>query len=218
MRRFSGLGLALVVVLGSGAADASFMMKLDDGATDITIQDQGPMDNNGIPGIIGFSGSLGGISVQVSGQSKPVLGSASSPELQLNLSSATTISGGGVSILLTDTDFSANLPTAMLAVSGGTGGSLNFRSWGDSANQEFGMGFDTGSSLGQTGTFSDSVQTSISNSVGSLTMRMDIGLADAAQSASNVSSNLSLVPEPGTVSLLGFGLAGLAMIGRRRDR
>src|SRR5262245_23610639 len=87
-------------------------------------------------GVVSYNGSLTGWSVNVTnGFSKPTLGSANIPILDLvsfNLSSPTA--GGSIDILLTDTDFTAlPSPTNMLAAIGGTtsGGNISFKAFFD---------------------------------------------------------------------------------------
>lgn len=218
MRRFLGLATALALVFGAGAANAALMLRITDGSTTIDIVDGGTGDTSPLEGLVGYnssvSGNVGGFTnLSAVGISKPAEGSASSPELSLNISGAMTSSTAGASVLVTDTDFMADLPTANLSVLGGTGGNLNARYFGDSGNDAFGMDTDIGSFLNLSGNFDETKQESISDEFGSLTIQWDIGIS-VGESAGGTAS-LALVPEPTTALLLAFGLTGLAVRGRR---
>ncbi len=219
MRPVYALMSAFAIVLAGAHANAALVLRITDGTTTIEIADGSANDTSPLTGAVGYSSSVSGtvggfLSLAALGQSKPAMGSASSPDLFLNISNAATISTAGASILLTDTDFDSDLPSAMLSVTGGTGGRLNARYFGDSENNAFGKEFEIGEFLNLTGDFDETKMESMDDSVGSLTIQWDIAIG-VGQSA-GATAKLQLLPEPSTTLFLAAGLAGIAYRGRRR--
>jgi len=136
--------MTTLLLLGSGSkARAVLQLTLtDDLSNTVTITDNGPGDTDSTVGSISFVGVVGPnwyINV-TGGESKPVLGSASAPELDIATMNE-SYGAGTLDIQLSDTDFTTPLPgtpVTFLAKIGGTAaGNVTFNTWADGTNRPF---------------------------------------------------------------------------------
>jgi hypothetical protein len=120
--------------LAAEQASALPIMTLSDGTTTITVEDGGANDAYGDAGAITFSGSIGNFNLNVTtGVSKPVLGSAAWPSMDLNDISVSSNGGGTLRITFSDNGFEG--PCALSSdVSGVTQGTARFEVWVDPDN------------------------------------------------------------------------------------
>ncbi len=128
-----------VLVTSSLVASAGLQMRLSDGINTVVVADQGPGDANPLLGVVAYTGPVGNVWVVTSSAviSKPVIGSAGAPQLDLQSSDIST-DGGTLSIEITDTDFTAN--GDFVASLGGTtevDGLVSFATWVDAGNVPF---------------------------------------------------------------------------------
>jgi len=142
--------------LGVQNASAAFKLKLESGATAVTIQDNGAGDLHATVGSIVFIGAVGGFNVQTAtGLSKPAVGSAIVAVMDFSVVTTTGASGGTLVISLTDTDFGAGSGDTTLtsSIGGTTTGTTSFQSFLDTANTEFGTSGATVCTTGLQGPF-----------------------------------------------------------------
>jgi hypothetical protein len=199
--------MRLSMFIAVGAVQAGFVMLVDDPNTaiiELRIEDGGVGDDLAdIPGVIGFEGDIGGVHVNATGQSKDVVGSTSSPQLNLDYEGHLSAGNleGSVDIFLTDTAFQAAHPSGNVSFDGLTGGTLQLGFFGSSSNEEFEPEFVIARTDGVvTGEFDQSLDVT-TESMGSLMIRARIGF-DSVTQTGLFAAEVALVAEyvPGDVN------------------
>ena len=222
--------LAALLIGASSPASAVMIGTICDdiacsGRNDIVLQDNQAGDTIAVVGAMSFSTSAFGYSLLVNtSQSKPVLGSATAPQLDLTFTATTNDAvSHSVFLYVSDTDFSTSgqfLLTLGGTNSGGSG-SVTGRAWGGTNNTA--LSFSGANLLASVGpltgaAYSGSASGAFASSVSpySLTAGVAITRSTAGTSTGDLNFVVGAVPEPGTwgLMLLGFGGIGLAM--RRR--
>jgi hypothetical protein len=195
------------------------------GGDDFSIQDNGAGDTVPALGAISFSTAAFGYTFLVNtSQSKPMLGSAAAPQLDLSFAATSTGGSGNVFLNVSDTGFTLANGSALLTLGGtnsGGSGTVTGRAWGGTSNTALLFsGANLISSLGAlTGpTFAASVTSSFASVVNpySLTIGMQIGRASAGTTSGNLNLQISAIPESSTWALLLVGAGFVGFVSRRR--
>lgn len=234
MRKFFiAAAVAVIALFGlTSSAQAGFEMQIiSSTAGTKTITDGGVGDANvAVPGEIIFIGSWGGFDLQVNtGDSKPVIGSAAAPQLDLSYKVTRTTAGAAetLTIQISDTDFTAspmpmnlnyggtNGPGTTSSAVGGTGLSNALYNTGDASTT-----VPTSGTFGASAAFSGSGTFTVPNNGGSnysLTVAVTL-TNDGSAGVSSGDAHLTSAPAPAglVLALTGMPALGLGAWVRRR--
>lgn len=224
--------LACALGVSSPASAAFFATICNDiqctGGDDFLVQDNGAGDTIGAAGAISFATSAFGYSLLVNtSQSKPMLGSATTPQLDLTFSatSGAVAPAGSVFLYASDTDFlsGGSFVLTLGGTNSGGSGTETGRAWGGTSNTalQFSGANLFGSLVGLTGAaYSGSVAGAFTPGVTpfSLTMGIAVSRSTAGTSTGDLNLQISPVPEPSTWALMLMGPAFIGFVALRRRK
>ncbi len=171
------------------------------------------------------SGGIGNFDVVFTGGSSyPTLGAQNHPQLDLSSLNVSSSSGGGtLDVALTQTGFNTSTVPAITGFrswfGGGTSGSVDFTfligtdndtDWTDDTKMASWTGLGTHPFSGSDMFFPTTMPT------GDFSLTILARITHGAGDSTSFNAAIEPVPEPGTIALLGIGLAGLVGVGVRR--
>jgi hypothetical protein len=237
--RLLAAAAAAAVVLGTSTrAEAVLIAYICDdiactGGGDTIVTDQGPGDTFPGSAMLGQinSGALsvGGFTIVTNvTQSKPLIGSASAPQMDISFSAATTDNlSHTVFLYASDTGFTGAGPVSLTLggtqTPGGDGNMVQGRAWGGTSNNN--LDFSLANLLANSGLlsatpFAVAAGGNLAPGVNpySLTIGMTITRGTAGSTTGDLNVAVSAVPEPETYALMVAGLGALGFVARRRKR
>lgn len=123
------------------SSSATLQIRISDGtpAGTLVITDQSPDDFNAEVGAVSYTGPVGAnwTANFSTGTSKPIIGSAAAPRVDLQSVNVSSALGGSLRIEITDTGFTGAGP-ATVAIGGNARGQMSFTVYTDNANAQFG--------------------------------------------------------------------------------
>ena len=198
------------------------------GGDDVSIQDNFAGDTVAAAGAISFSTAAFGYSFLVNtSQSKPMVGSAAAPQLDLTFTVTSNGAAGNVFLYASDTGFTLGGASLGLLTMGGTNsggsGTVTGRAWGGTSNTalQFSGANLINSLVGLTGpTFSGMVTSAFASVVNpySLTIGTQVTRASAGTTTGDLNLQVSVIPEPSTWASILMGAALVGFVARRRRR
>jgi hypothetical protein len=194
------------------------------GGNDIIVQDNSALDTIPATGAINFTVlNFSGYSLTVNtSQSKPVIGSATVPQLDLTYTATAAAAGGGTIFLFaSDTDFLTGGPF-LLTIGGtnsGGSGTVTGRAWGGTTNTALQFSganlFDTVGPLSGAA-YSGSANGTLVPTVNPFSLTIGAAITRSTAGTTTGDLNLSAVPEPSTWAMLILGFAGIGFMTYRR--
>jgi len=194
------------------------------GGDDFTVQDNQAGDSIPMAGALNFTAAAFGYTLLVNtSQSKPMVGSAAAPQLDLTFAATSTGATGNVFLYVSDTDFvgSGAFNFTIGGTNSGVDGSVTGRAWGGTSNTALQFsGANLISALGPFTTTAYSGNTTGSFNAGvnpySLTIGTQISRTAAGTSTGDLNLQVSAIPEPSTWALLLMGPVLIGFVARRR--
>ena len=220
------VGVALL--LGIQSTSHALTLWFDDFSSPMfSVADGSAQDSNNLPGVVTFIGSIGTWTINVTtGVSKPQIGDAANPQLDLNSVNVTTEAAGHLRFAVVDSGFTGPISGGVagpfdFGVGGTTQGTIFFDIFGDATNAENfgGVTFATsGPFSGPPVAFSGLASGSFAAGPGPFALGIiaDVTHTGAASTSFDAALQGGKVPEPMSLILLGGGLAGVGLYRRLR--
>jgi hypothetical protein len=216
-KKMAALLAGAMLMAAAGSANA-LTLTLQEGSLFTTVTGTGVAQYNGT-----FGDYLINVTTGLSVASTPT-----SPVMDLNTVNvnAVTTPAAALNIYLTQDGFTGVLPGFLATIGGTSAGTVGYETFLDTANNSSylnvahtpyatNVGLTSLSFL--TSPFSGSATAAMPSISGSYSLTQEIDINQVGQYATtSLDATLSSVPEPGTMMLLGIGMLGLAVYGKRR--
>lgn len=229
-KALSTAGLAGLLAASAPAHAVFFTAVCNDlacgGGDDFLIQDNAAGDLVGTTGAINYFISAFGYSLVVNtAQSKPVIGSSTSPQVDLTFTATTSTSATqNIFLYASDTDFTLGGPFRLSlggSSSDGAQTTVTGRAWGGTSNTA--LQFSGANLLSNTGllggpSFSTTATGSFTPTVNpySLTIGVAIVRSSPGTTTGDLNFTVTPIPEPQTYALMLAGLGAIGFMARRR--
>ncbi len=209
------LAVGILSAIATRSAQATTAeLELISGATTIIVPDNGAGDTNPATGAVVWSGTINGWTVTFAGgTTKPVIGSVTTPNLDISTFAVLSSGSGTLQVLFSDTGFGPTTGAADSLITGSIQGSQTvvFTTYGGNSNTIF----DTSNLLTSTGTLSGNFPTQFASGVlgaktGPYSLTEELTLTGSGNSS--LDARLTVPDGGSTVGLLGLALVGLGIV------
>lgn len=205
----------MLLLANSPSALAIPTVFVTDGISSFTIVDNTGMDGDPTAGSVVFSTSIGNWFLVVTvGQTKPLIGSAGNPMLDLFTVQASSTAGGNLWVKFSDNNFTSPGPNAFASIGGTTDGTVVYNVFGDAGNVTLAQ-TTLLTSVGPfgPGSFSGDA-TAAAGFSGPYSLTLNTKVTHSGAGFTQYDANL-VVPDGGlTVGLLGVAMLGLEAVRR----
>ena len=232
LKRLSIAAAVLASTLGiSTPANAVFVATICNditcsGGDDFTVTDNGAGDTVPMVGAISFSQTAFGYTFLVNtAQSKPMVGSATSPQLDISFTATNAAPAGNVFLYASDTNFTGagGFTFTLAGTNSGGDGSVTGRAWGGTSNTQ--LVFSPANLFATLGAFTTPAYSGTATgsfapttNPYSLTIGLQIARTTPGTSTGDLNVQISAVPEPSTWALMLVGPALIGFVAQRRRR
>ncbi|MGB0629070.1 MAG: hypothetical protein ACPGRZ_00115 [Alphaproteobacteria bacterium] len=193
------------------------------GPASVTITDDGIGDGTPIPGSISFNGAVGNFDLNVAtGVTKPILGSAQDPLLDLNSIDINFSNPGTIVIEFSETDFTTGSSSLQFrsVIGGTTVGTLRFQTFGSNSNTLFDQGILINDSGDISAGLVDFEEVSTAALTGTFSLTTVVTITHTGAPDNTSFNSILEIPEPYIAPplILGTMLIGANLLARRRRR
>ena len=217
----NGLAVLAAIVMSAACmpqANATVQITLTNGNSSVTVQDGGLNDSCLIANCVTYNGALGNYLISVS---TGLAQNGLNPFLVLNSINLTLTSGAGLLTIATSSDgYTAAAPQFNFSVNGnsGLGGPVSFSAFGGNSNTLFDTSNQIGSTLAFGGGSFSGLIVGGGNTLSTYSLTLLAKIGGVSSGVAGFDAELSAIPEPATMTLLGVVLLFTGNTMRRKFR